>query len=207
MDSIKEKNENLPKVLKGPEGSISNKTYDSIKLLEWVLMQLQSNLEDYGKYDVNLLSSMTLDIEHLHSTVNYKQGFQTMLQYARSFASNIKESLKSLTQWSKYYYTSKDSLYPLPENSIHFKDMKMPAPLPTTKMTEENKEIMREWISVNGRAVRQRTVSQETTMEKPGTLPVFLSSGIKTHWRGHWMLFWWPWKQWNWKFRIWQPRV
>ena len=43
------------------------------------LMQLQSNLEDYEKYDVNLLNSMTLDIEYLHSTVNYKQDFQTML--------------------------------------------------------------------------------------------------------------------------------
>ena len=29
VDSIKEKNENLPKVLNGSEGSISNKTYDS----------------------------------------------------------------------------------------------------------------------------------------------------------------------------------
>ena len=66
------------------------------------LMQLQSTLEDYEKYDVNLLNSMTLDIEYLHSTVNYKQGFQTMLQYARSFMSSIKESLKPLTQWSTY---------------------------------------------------------------------------------------------------------
>ena len=41
-------------------------------------MRLQSNLEDYEKYDVNLLSSMTLDIKHLPSTVNYKQGFQTI---------------------------------------------------------------------------------------------------------------------------------
>ena len=107
VDSIKEENENLPKVLNGPEGSISNKTYDSIKLLEWGLIQLQSNLEDYEKYDVNLLSSMALDIDHLHSTVNYKQAFQTMLQYGRSFASSIKESLKSLTHWSTYYFTSK----------------------------------------------------------------------------------------------------
>ena len=38
VDSIKEKNENLPKVLNDPEGSISNKTYDSIKLLEWGLI-------------------------------------------------------------------------------------------------------------------------------------------------------------------------
>ena len=35
VDNTKEKNENLPKVLNGPEGSISSKTYDSIKLLEW----------------------------------------------------------------------------------------------------------------------------------------------------------------------------
>ena len=96
-------------------------------------MQLQSNLEDYEKYDVNLLCSMTLDIENLHSPVKYKQGFQTMLQYARSFASSIKESLKFLTQRSTYYFTSKGSSYPLPENSKKFKDIKMPASLPTAK--------------------------------------------------------------------------
>ena len=84
-------------------------------------MQLQSNLEGYEKVDVNLLSSMTLDIERLHSTVNYKQGFQTMLQYARSFAGSIIESLKSLAQWSTYYFTSKDSWYPVPENPKNFK--------------------------------------------------------------------------------------
>ena len=33
-------------------------------------MQLQSNLEDYEKYNVNLLSYLTLDTEHLHSTVS-----------------------------------------------------------------------------------------------------------------------------------------
>ena len=94
-----------------------------------------------------------------------------MLQYARSFASSIKESLKSLTQWSTYYFISKDSWYPLPENSINFKDFKMPVPLPPAKMTAENKETMREWTFVNGKAVRQRTVHQETTMAKAGTLP------------------------------------
>ena len=61
-------------------------------------MQLQSNLEDYERYDVNLLSFMALDIENLHSRVNFKQGFQTMLQCPRSFASSINENLKYLTQ-------------------------------------------------------------------------------------------------------------
>ena len=61
VDSIKGKNENLPKVLNNLEGSISNKTYDLIKSLEGGLMQLQSNLEYYEKYDVNFLSSMTVN--------------------------------------------------------------------------------------------------------------------------------------------------
>ena len=68
LNSIKEANKNLPKVLNDPEGSISIKAYDSIKLLEWGLMQLQSNsYKDYEKQDVNLLSSMALDKEQLHS--------------------------------------------------------------------------------------------------------------------------------------------
>ena len=55
VNSIKEKKGKFTKNLNNPEGSISNKSYDSIKLLEWGLMQLQSDLEDYEKYDVNLL--------------------------------------------------------------------------------------------------------------------------------------------------------
>ena len=37
-------------------------------------------------------------------------------------------------------------------------------------MNAKNKETMRQWASVNGKAVRQRTVRQETTMAKAGTL-------------------------------------
>ena len=107
-------------------------------------MQLQSNLEDYERYDVN---------------------FQTMLQCPRSFASSINENLKYLTQWSTYYFTSKDSCYPSPVNVIHFKDIKMPAPLSPAKMIAESKETMRE---------RQLWKSWYFAR-------VVLSSGIKTH--------------------------
>ena len=47
----------------------------------------------------------------------------------------------------------------------------MPASLPSAKMTAENKETMREWASVNRKALRKRTEHQETTMAKAGTLP------------------------------------
>lgn len=60
-----------------------------------------------------------------------------MLQYVRSFASSIKENLKSLTQWSIHYFTSKDNWYPLPEKSRNFK---IPERLPPAKVTAENKK-------------------------------------------------------------------
>ena len=39
-------------------------------------------------------------------------------------------------------------------------------------MDDEDQERMREWARNNGKSVRQRTVRQETTKYKAGTLPL-----------------------------------
>ena len=39
-------------------------------------------------------------------------------------------------------------------------------------MSEQNKQYMREWARENGKCVRQRTIRQETTKYKAGTLPL-----------------------------------
>ena len=39
-------------------------------------------------------------------------------------------------------------------------------------MNDENQEYMREWARDNGKSVHQRTVRQETTKYKAGTLPL-----------------------------------
>ena len=83
---IRQQHEKLPKSLNGPEGSISAKTMKLILLLQWGLTKLKSNLDEFDYDSINLLSCMTLDIEHLHSAVNFKHGVQTMLQYARSIS-------------------------------------------------------------------------------------------------------------------------
>ena len=41
-------------------------------------------------------------------------------------------------------------------------------------MSKENCDVLRNWASAYGAAVRQRTVRQETTMAKHGTLPEFM---------------------------------
>ena len=48
------------------------------------------------------------------------------------------------------------------------------APLPAVEMPQADCDLMRNWASSYGAAVRQRTVRQETTMAKYGTLPEFI---------------------------------
>jgi len=43
---------------------------------------------------------------------------------------------------------------------------------PARKLNDRERESMLEWAANNGKAVRQRTVRQETTMFKSGTLPL-----------------------------------
>ncbi|XP_068716004.1 uncharacterized protein [Montipora foliosa] len=43
---------------------------------------------------------------------------------------------------------------------------------PARKLNDQERESMLEWAANNGKAVRQRTVRQETTMFKAGTLPL-----------------------------------
>ena len=63
-----------------------------------ISVEFDYNTLYYRNFDVNLPSCMTLELEHFHSTVNCKQGFQTMQQYARSFSASGKECIKFLTQ-------------------------------------------------------------------------------------------------------------
>ena len=60
MQNIKEISNNLPKTLNRPEVSISDKTYQSIKLLDWSLNQLR-NVSHNGDFNVDLLSCMNLN--------------------------------------------------------------------------------------------------------------------------------------------------
>ena len=84
----------------------------------------------------------------------------------------MKEGLKRTTRWAAHYFTNKRSYYPVPSNSIRFWNIPFLPPLPTVQMNDENQEYMREWARNNGKSVRQRTVRQETTKYKAGTLPL-----------------------------------
>ena len=99
----------LPRNLNGLEGSVSAITVDSkLSMLVLVLKRLQKNTNNFNYNSVKLFSCMTLLIEDLYSAVNKKEATQTLVTYAQTFTTAIKESIKSVTKWSVHYFTSRE---------------------------------------------------------------------------------------------------
>eukprot|EP00795_Rhopilema_esculentum_P010338 gene10338-19034_t len=121
---------------------------------------------------MNLLSCMTLDVEHLHSTSHIKHSLLSKQEYCRDFGNTVKESIQRLSSSSFSYYTSeKASWYPKQEHGIHSSALSLVSPLPQINMDEKSVGEMRSYACMYGTAVRQRTTNQETTMAKHGTMP------------------------------------
>ena len=171
IDSIRSTS-NITRSLNGPEGSVSSVTVESIDLLLWGLKQLKTNTEIHNYTKTNLLSCMTLTVENFHSSVNKKHGTQTVVSYAQSFFESIKESLKQITSWSAHHFTTRERWYPVPESTLKLSDLDFPRrKLSKIKLNPDAKHEMREWASINGAVVRQRSCHQQTTMARAGTLP------------------------------------
>ena len=161
------------KTLNGPEGNVANKTIGSVQIILLELEHLQEILESRYYTQYSLKSCMTLDVEHFHSTTHVKNTTMSMLQYCRSFGNCIKESIKRLTTWSAHYFTSPKSWYPLPQGSLKLDDVPMLDPPPARSCSPEDVQCLIDFANVYGRAVRQRTTRQETTMAKAGSLPEY----------------------------------
>ena len=148
----------LPNSFNGPDGSVSVVTVSSIKMLLWGLKKLKENCESFSYNEVNLLGCMTLSLENLHSSVNRKQGTQTLVSYAQDFATTIKQSIKVGTKWSVHYLTSRERWYPLPDSAVSLVSLQFPKRtnnLSGKTLNSDQKREMREWPSVNGAVVWQ----------------------------------------------------
>ena len=170
----------IPAATSGAHGFVSPKSFVSLQLTRWSLTKLLQNVSSFGYNQTNLLSMMTLSVEHFHSTTHAKNVLMTQLQYARESMRSIKEALKRCHPWSACYFTSrKASWYPPAENDINFSDISpiLPSKAVPSSITVADEETLWTWANTYRRAVRknrQRTVRQETTMAKTGTLSHYL---------------------------------
>ena len=145
-------------------------------MTKWSLGRL-TNLFTEFSYKINILSMMTLSVGHFHATSHHaKTPLMSQLQYSTSFMTTVKESLKRNFHWSGYYFASeKGNWYPLSENFLPYSDLTFPKKFINSPINKEDEELLIEWTSNYTLAERQRTVRQEITMSKMGTLPFYLN--------------------------------
>ena len=79
---------------------MSTKSFVSFQLTRWSLTKLLQNVSSFGYNHTNLLSMMTISVEHFHST-NVENVLMTQLQYARELMRFIKEALLVTLQVGK----------------------------------------------------------------------------------------------------------
>ena len=109
------------------------------------------------------LSMMTLCVEHFHATSHVKTSQMIQLQYSRLFMTTVKEYLKN-----------KILIGPPLENSLPYSDLTFPKKFINSAINKDDEELLIAWSSNYTRAERQRTVGQETTMNKISFLHFYL---------------------------------
>ena len=163
-------------VTNGPQGTISSKTVGSVQMLQHEMEHLHQTLLVLSPNFIQFLdlrSCITIAVENLHAIAHFKDQVMTVLQYARNLTHTVHEGLKRVVKWSAYYYTHRASYYPIPNHSVSLNELgKLSHLKPDHILTSDQQKVMYEWANEHGRCVRQRTVRQETTMYKAGTLPL-----------------------------------
>ena len=111
-------------------------------------------------------------IENLHAVGHLKDQFPTLLQHARNLANTVYESIKRVVPWSAYYFTHDKSYCPVLRQSTPLNATpKLEHLKARRELNRQEKDLMIEWATTNGKAVRQRSVRQENTRFKDGILP------------------------------------
>ena len=111
VENMKSRN-SITSTTNGPQGAIAAKTVVSLSLLENGLDRLDKNI-DVLSPTFSIKSEVCLTI-HVHAVGHIQHPTCTLLEYARDFGNNMKESLKRATKWSAYYFTHANSYYPVP---------------------------------------------------------------------------------------------
>lgn len=162
------------KTTNGPEGTVSDKTIKSVDMIHKELQHMGEVLQFVNpQFTVDLHSCLTVQVENLHAVGHFKTDLPTMLQYARNLANTVHESMKRVVPWAANYFTHPSSYYPVPDFDMKFDSIpKLEHLKPHTVLSKRQQADMQTWAVEHGKCVRQKSVRQETTKFKMGTLPL-----------------------------------
>ena len=118
VEKVKSSN-GITSTTSGPQGTIAVKTAASLSLLENGLERLDKNIGILSpRFSIKPEVCLTTQVENVHDVSHFKRPTCTLLEYARDFGNNMKESLKQVTKWSAYYFTHANSHYPVPQTKV-----------------------------------------------------------------------------------------
>ena len=166
----------------GPQATISNKTTKSVKILYKGIEQLDKMIKDLSQseYNVKSVTLLTNVVENLHAVSHMKHQTFSVLEYARDFSTIIRESIKRVSMWSVKYFTNCTSYYPVPDSNMKLSDLghlKFGTEI-VERLSKMDQNLMKLWCE-RYRPIRQRSVRDETTKDKAGTLPICLYQNQK----------------------------
>lgn len=159
----------------GPEGACSQQNLSDISMIinglchvRELLLEMSPALE--AKF--HMMSALTLVVEHMFANMREGNDMPLVLQFAHKFSSCTRELLKQMCQCSFLYFTSDKSYYQRAKVNTSYKDLpRMPLP-PRVSLSTTQMDSLRQWRAEFGQSVRQVTVRNQSTKDKPGTLPM-----------------------------------
>jgi hypothetical protein len=161
--------------------SVSSRTMKSVAMMARSVLKLMQILKStQPTFTPNLCSCLTVMVENLHAVSHLKHGLPTKLEYARDFGRIHHESVKRMVKWAAYYFTHAGSYYPVPESSLSLCDIPKLTKPEGRKATKEDLMALHDWARLHGKCVRQRTVRQDNTKYRAGTLPLNMYSSKAT---------------------------
>ena len=146
----------------------------SVKMIYNQLNRLDDKLKSTNKViHIDLHACLTTQAENLHAVGHFKDQCPKSLNYSHNLGNTVCESIQRFTSWAAYYFTHPTSYFPIPDSSIPLKDISKHCHLSKTRHLNSNQEqIMRELAVQHNKCIRQRSLRQETTKFKGGTLPL-----------------------------------
>jgi len=112
--------------------------------------------------------------ENQHAVTHFKKETFTLYEYAQIFDSSVEEGLKRVTPWSPHCYTHPNSYYAVePSATDQLVLFEISKPVGERLSGNDEAEI-KVWAKRYGKCVRQRSVRQDNTMDRAGTLPLNL---------------------------------
>ena len=121
---------------------------------------------------VDLSAILTLVCEHLFATLRSKTPMPDVLEVSRLFTNVLNENMKKLTDCGFRHFKHRRSHYVAPGRHISIPELELLSIPESRKLTKEEKRKMRNWRIEHCQKVRQNTIRNTSTKDKPGTLPL-----------------------------------